>query len=316
MGIRYAVMAVAPFEEGANQYYRRVLMPAAAHLLGFRGPHLYWLFSLVLTFTEVWLIAWTLWHPLRQAQLNNTRRFLWLASLLSSSFVIYHFQFPGYPDVLLFVLVLAVVSSEASPMAYCAGMALSLAAHEGAAVIWLPIALFLLPKMERSIALGTASLYGAFWLIGSWCGSSDAIAAHSVGGRAAWEYLKSELGWAVLGVFFSFKLLWILSLYGIWGMVRKGERWLALAASASLAFPFVLAVVAVDTSRLVGFGFLGLLIPLNEILAKQGFSQRWLTYLLGANLLVPSYYVGTNTGPQLFTGFYKQESAVLVWLVR
>jgi hypothetical protein len=62
----------------------------------------------------------------------------------------------------------------------------------------------------------------------------------------------------------------------------------------------------VDTSRNVGYGFFGMLIALAILLGEEkkfpGFQM--LFYIALANIILPSYYVGLNTGFQSYTGLY------------
>jgi len=49
MGQEYAIRSLAPFNQISDWYHKRLLMPALAHTLFFRGEWLYYTFSLLIT---------------------------------------------------------------------------------------------------------------------------------------------------------------------------------------------------------------------------------------------------------------------------
>jgi hypothetical protein len=66
-----------------------------------------------------------------------------------------------------------------------------------------------------------------------------------------------------------------------------------------------MSVLTVDISRTVGFGFVGLLICYTYLM-KAGYGNNlFVRLLVGANILVPSIYVGSNNGFCPVPGLYQ-----------
>jgi hypothetical protein len=76
--------------------------------------------------------------------------------------------------------------------------------------------------------------------------------------------------------------------------------------------------VGVDTSRLMGFAFPGLLLAIRTIRHQMAprAAERTLAIVFAANLLIPSFYVGLNTGIVLRPGLYEQMYRIVAHLAR
>lgn len=302
-GDEYATMSLSPFTERYGIFYRRFLMPSLAHLVGAYGYALYFFFSLLLTFclvfvVRVWLEKYHVEHAI-----------LFSLSLMTSSVVVFNFQLPGYPEQIVFILLLLCSIVPMNAQARVAACALAFGTHEAAAFVVLPAALLLFPKSERRNVLFVLALY----LIAAFIG-------HFITGFQFIERIVSDDTWnkprqffgenpfhALQGIFFGYKLFWIVVIAASWfaltnRMFRDGFVMLAL-----VLIPMALIPIASDTSRLAGFGFFGVLMTLLVVESHQLLSKRQLQFLAIANLILPSCYVDLHSGEgmQLLAGAYR-----------
>lgn len=148
-------------------------------------------------------------------------------------------------------------------------------------------------------------LYGGVWLVSSRFRLAALLSSHDVAGMSGLQWVQTHPWLAVAGVFFSFKVLWLLP-----GMaIVKGR-----ANARDLQFMILcigggilLAAAGVDTSRMVGFAFPAFLVALACITKSgaEGQSDRPLAMVFLINLLIPSFAVGLNTGLSLGPGVYR-----------
>jgi hypothetical protein len=92
---------------------------------------------------------------------------------------------------------------------------------------------------------------------------------------------------------------------------RRSEAWFIVAV---IGAGVLMTFSAVDTSRLMGFAFPALLVSL--AILKDSVSSRTgrliLFSLFAVNLLIPSVYVGLNSGLRTFRGLYGRIVRVLM----
>lgn len=297
MGAQYALLSVSPFEASQGWYHNRLLMPAVAHFLLFRGFFFFFGLSLLFTMSLVYLT--NLW-----LQKNEVRLSTWqVVSLCTSSFVVFQFQVPGYPDVIVHLLLLATVTFRLTDFSKVALLVLALLAHESSIFISGILCLFILrPRYWLSFYV-IVLLYYAVWLGSYGFDVPAALQSHHVAGQSGFAWFASNTATAVIGIGFAYKLLWACIGTAIVASIYQ-RRWkpgllmvLLILASLSMAF------LAVDTSRMVGWSFIALLFAVRE-LSEGARSRKLLVAALAANLLIPSAYVTLNAGVVLRPGLY------------
>ncbi len=74
---------------------------------------------------------------------------------------------------------------------------------------------------------------------------------------------------------------------------------------ALMLLPLMLVPFAVDTSRFAGFGFFGLLVAVRYAIEHEVLKPKTFMALSVVNLLIPSVYIGVNSGVMLFPGLYR-----------
>jgi len=295
MGVGYAEMSKDPFifRDGSNQIYQRLLLPALAYFLQFKGPVLYYLFSLLLTFI---LILCTLLF-LRSRDIQTS--YLENLSIAVSTFIITQFQSPGYTEQLSLIIILLMVTVPLGLLPKIAGMALALFAHEVSILLIVPVAMLYFSKEEKLWGCLVVFVYCAFWLMSFGLDPGKLMAVRTVGGESGFAWLihhpLRELG----GIAASYKLLWIPMLLGLSSSAyRKQIILFILPGIAATMF-------GVDTSRLMAFGLLACLTAIVAVKKYTLLPERHLRLLFGLNLCLPSVYIGLNSGLVYFNGLYQ-----------
>ena len=306
MGEAYLKHSLQPFATGSGWYYRRLLTVGLANVTGLSGG-LYYPASLGLTLALTVAVAAFTRARLR---LTGMVQLVVVTSICTSQFVFFAFLSPGYVEPLGFALLLVPWIAPTQSEERLACWALVLSCHEALAVALLPL-LIVLEGRDRLPLLALLALYGLLLMLsfGFDLGAILRVQTQLKEG-SSWDFFRSAGGWLALAIFAAHKLLW-LAIGGALVDARHARRARAFVAVAAL-LPLLTLPIAVDGSRMVGFGFLGVLAAL-ELFARHA-SRRVLVALAALNLLIPSFYVGLNTGPRLEPGLYR--SAVGLFLPR
>lgn len=320
MGEEYAFNSEEPFAQNGGWYYRRLLMPAIAHFIQMDRPILYYLFSIFCTYILIFMSLSFIESKIFTSEVVNEsgskslsidnygKRLLYYLSILTSSYLIHNFQFPGYTEQLFFILLLLAACLPMTRQERLATLALSLATHESSIFVFIPIVLFCFPRREIVKPLYLVTLYIVMWLAGNGFILIKAAESQNLDGKSALQYLLEQPALGLAGLFFSYKLLWIIMLYVVWRLWQQRERSLVVAIVSMILFPtLTIGVLALDTSRLMGMSFFGMLICFSILLNEYyKFSAKNVLFIIAiANIICPSYYVGLNTGFQSYPGLYQ-----------
>ena len=139
LGVDYQILSLDPFGQATGVLNRRILDVALAYYLHLGGG----LFIVWHFLTVYLLLALTRAFLRRRGAAPDLLTFV---SLATSSFVIFNFQYPGYPDPLVLVLLLVALSVELDAEGIALIVVLALLSHEALAVaLFLP----LLPSLPR-----------------------------------------------------------------------------------------------------------------------------------------------------------------------
>lgn len=300
-GAHYASMSLSPFEATTGWYYRRLLAPAIAHFLGFQGHFLFYLFSLALNFVLIFFVI--AYIESEAVPLNIVH----LLSITTSSFVILNFHIQGFSDPLMFILFLISVTAVHDYESRLALIALALVTHEASAFVLLPLILFFFPRRKLYSYLIVLALYFALLLLSFKLNVKELISLqivldNKIGVGWLLEYPIRALG----GWFVAYKLLWCIVIFALWKMVKAFDLTRVLLISCLvLVSPLALIFLCVDVSRFVGFGFLGLLMSYTFLLRSGYGNNKFIRYIMLANIIVPSLYVGSNNGFRTVPGLYE-----------
>jgi hypothetical protein len=295
----YAKMSAHPFSENSEYFYRRLLMPAIAYYLQLGGTNFYPLFALGCTFLMVFSVVHFLRSRTGYAVMPATKISAGLIMTLSVStcgFVMIGIQWPGYPDQLVFILILLAAGIPMRAESRLACVALALLAHDGAVFPLLPIVLFCFPRREKLAAVAMIGLFCAVFAISYGFNLSNALTQHdALGTRSCLRDWLDYPSIIFLGIVSAFKFYWVLFFAVLFGLMRQRRYGLAGAITAMM-FSFVpMLFLAGDVTRMVNFSFLALLICI-VILHQERHSlivvrQRLLPFVAIASLLTPSYNI-------------------------
>ncbi|HTY10611.1 MAG TPA: hypothetical protein VMF88_06030 [Bacteroidota bacterium] len=296
MGVGYGEMSKDPFHflDASDQIYQRLLMPAAAFFFQLRGPLLYHLFSLSLTFCLIFFTL--LFFEVQGIRTSLLERI----SIATTTFIITQFQSPGYTEQLALLIVLIVVIVPMGALPKIAAVTLALFAHEVSALLFIVLALVSFTKGERLWVGTVLVVYISFWLMSFGFNVSALSGVRSVGGFSGFAWLNRHPLREVGGIAVSYKLLWVVFAAALIFKGREAKRLLLFLLPGIVA-----TVFGVDTSRLMAFSFLAILFALMYVKRHALFSERVLQLLLGLNLCLPSVYIGLNSGLVYFDGLYQ-----------
>jgi hypothetical protein len=278
MGDSYGRMSLNPFAENTGWYYRRLLKPAIAHFIHLDGLILYYWFSLLLTYIFIFLVVTFLESKVlgyktagetSRKPLNPNLRLLCYVSVATSSFLITDFLWPGYGEHLSFILILLMACIEMNHQARLAVVALCMVNHEATVFALVPIILFCFPKSEIKKALFLIFMYFAIWLASYGLHLNSALATHTIFRKKEISTLQLlidnwQLAWA--GIFFSYKLFWIVFISVASMLYLEKQNKMLFSITAMILFPVLTLPIATDTTRLMGLGFLGILISLSFLI--------------------------------------------------
>lgn len=245
--------------------HQRLLMPALAHLLFFRGDTFYLIFSFLCAFILVYMVR--LWFFS-----NNLPVSFWqLISLGTLSFIYFQILVPGYPDVLVGIFLPLAFTFDLSQRAKLSLFVLSLVSHEASLFIWFAAALILLDPKGFVQFLSIVGVYILFTLtINS--DISEIWATRDVGGTSSLEWFFKNLDRELLGIFFGFKALWLVVLGAIVYLYKNKRHTEIFQILMIIGAGIAMTLFGVDTSRLFGWAFIAVLLSWKILLQAGG---RW-----------------------------------------
>lgn len=299
MGLEYGRLSNMPFMQEQGYYYRRLLIPALAYFLQFRGEFLYNIFHFLILGSGLYLFVYWL-----DVKINANLKYWQFISILTSGYFIFNFQFPGYPEIMVAVLSLLILLTEFNLKNKLIIFVLMLLTHESAALFMgLPVLIYTSNRKEIKGYLAIIIIYLFFWVSAYDFNFKQLLLGHTqLGEKNNLDYFFANPFWVMLGVFSAYKLLWLIYFIFIYLIHKTKEYNYFYSISAMVLLPLLLVVI-VDVSRIVAWGYLG--IVLSTCYCLRFFENKnYLNMLLIGNLLLPSIYVGTNTGPVSFLGIY------------
>ncbi len=296
MGAGYALMSQEPlsFYDASGQLYQRLLMPAFAYAIGFRGPVLYHLLSILLTVKILFVIH--IFFSQRGIALTTID----LVSIGTSSFLITQLQSPGYTEPLAFLFLLLTVTVRGDALFRAAAVLLAVLSHESIIVAAAAVAIVFHSRQDLYWIAMIGGMYGVVWIASMGFDLGDMLLIRSVGGRNTAEWLIEYPVREFLGLFFSMKLLWLF-IFVAWQRRPQERKNITLLLVPGI----VLTLLAVDTSRMAGFGFMALLFSIYLIKQHGLLSDKQFAAISLFNICVPAVYVGLNSGIVYFAGLYQ-----------
>jgi hypothetical protein len=295
MGSGYSYLSLSPFGfiDSSNLIYKRLLMPFLANLLQMKGFTLYYIFSMLVGLLFLYLIQ------VFFSRHGVILSWFGLLSIGTSSFIITQFQSPGYTEPLFYCLFLLLFIVPMKLYGRLSIVVLSILAHEASVFILVPAALLCFSKKEKILTCALITLYFLMWLGSYFFNMSAAFASHDMGGISGMQWVVQHPLREIAGLFMTYKLLWIVFIVVLLRGTTRNPLILAFLASG-----FIMTLFGVDTTRMMGFSFIALLIALTIVEDEKLVPRRWMNIIWIVNLCIPAVYVGLNAGMQSFSGLY------------
>lgn len=296
MGVGYAAFSVEPFSSTDHSYqlYQRLMMPALAYFLQFKDAVMFHLFSLVIT--GVCIFGIQLFFETRKSPLS----LLEIVSLSTVCVVATQFQSPGYPESLVIVSALVVVTIPLNSFARIAVAIFALFVHESSVLLFGAIALLYFTKEEKQLYVAAFFLYALCWITSFGFDIEQLVAVRNVGGMGGIEWLLAHPLREILGIVISYKVLWIILIIVIKHFPAHLKSFLVLLLPGIIA-----TVIAVDTTRLLALSFLPFLFAMEYSKRYNLLSSSRSVLLHILNIIIPSVYIGLNSGIVFFDGVYQ-----------
>lgn len=300
MGTNYSIIARSPFTQDSGIHNKRLLMPALAYLFYVRDFQPYYIFSAVLTITFIALLSdWTKDH----AQLSTWQ----VLSLCTCSFVLFQYQYGGYPDILVYILFILVMQDYMGSSSKLSLLILALLTHEASVLVGSILAWRYFDRKRLIFYLLAVILYAVIWF---WVSGQDInvmLRGHKVQGLSGFAWLASAPFKELIGVLVAYKAMWIIFFISLWISAKQRLFPDMIFILACVTAGIGMTIFGVDTSRLMGFAFPGLLVALALVYKHLDSmkSKRILSLIFLLNLILPSFNLGLNGGIEFFPGLYQ-----------
>ncbi|MEO0471406.1 MAG: hypothetical protein AAF206_17380 [Bacteroidota bacterium] len=295
----YQAISEDPFAFAESPVYFRLLGPMLGYLTALRGPLFLWLtaaFSIALPAFIFFRQRKQGWDPLAASG---------LAGLIGFSSMTYiHFIAQGYVDpISYFWVYLAFVFARKGPL-MCLFFALAGLTHESNLVLFPALWMYAISLGERKQVktllingLWVALAFVPLILLRQYIAAQTTVAFDTdfyLSIQNVKGVLKQTWGFLPIGIFYAFKLGWILPVLAVYEMwKRKISFWQWASLLMILLCVSAQALVAIDLGRLFDLAFPALLLAgyyLYEVYGSETFVRiSWGIILL--NFLLPQYFV-------------------------
>jgi hypothetical protein len=298
----YSKIAIEPFMQETDFFYRRIMMPELANLFHLTGALYIVFFWLAAAFTFALVDVY-----LKSKQVVLSR--LELGSLFTIGTFAGVLGNPGYPEILVLGFTLmAILDFDRTGKADYRTLiwfGLSLLTHESAAVAAFgPLAVFMFGVRFAIAAAALLGLYVFTWLLNFGFDIHGALETHAVsGGKGAVQYFIDEWYLAISAPLFAFKLFSLVAVAAIVACLRRKNVNGALVIASGIGGAAALNVIGIDYTRIASFGTFAALIAIAVVFPTVSMQHRRIFAVL--NLATPSFYVVGNAGIEHYGGLYR-----------
>lgn len=296
MGVGYAAMSLDPFNstDGSYQLYQRLMMPALAYFLQFKDTLLYHFFSLLISFCCI--LCLQLYFETRKIHLSP----LEIVSLSTTCLIATQFQSPGYTESLVILAALVLFTVPMNSFGRISLVIFSLFVHESSALLFAAVSFLYFNAHEKKLFAAAVLLYAICWIVSFGFDIERLIGVRDVGGIGGLQWLMSNPHRELLGILLSYKMIWIFLFISMYRFPSHITMFVILLVPGIVA-----TVLAVDTTRLLALGFLPFLFSIEYVRRYGLMPEKNQRYLHIMNIIVPSVYVGLNSGTVFFNGVYQ-----------
>ena len=299
-GRSYARLSTDPFNQDLSHLYRRLLVPGLAniyHLDGFLYVFLFWALVFLTALTaRIYFI-----------RKNTDLTVLQEVSLLTCGIFASSFELPGFPEIaVLFLGIIALMAYEEDGIftsTQLLAFSLALMAHEACAIIVFAPMILALFGRKSWLPSATVVLIYLVTLIANFSFNILIPIKYqaTVSNASAPSFFLKSPAYVLIGAVFSFKLLWLFLPVGIYFLFKKQKR-VAYFVLLSCIFALASTYIAIDYTRMVGFATIAIMVCFLQ--ARQSLPPRVFNTVVALNILVPSFYAGSDSGLVTFKGLY------------
>lgn len=303
LGEAYAQFSADPFILETGGIYRRILIPAIAYYTQLVGPAGFYLLSLVGTFILLYL-------AILYIQRNASRKiaFFELISILSCGTFIFSFQFPGYLDQFIFILLFLSLLIDSVSLRFLV-VVFSLLTHETVALtVLLPVIFFIYPRKELKYYCAIIFVYLFSLMLNFRFNLYELYknqAILPIGGKTSVEWLFENPENALYSLFFAFKLLWIVPIFYLYQASKnfKSNLRTILFVVSGILLPIFTIVLGIDATRLIALGSFAMIFSYVRLDTTNRKVEFFIKSVSFVNLFIPSINYGLQ-GPFLPKGIY------------
>lgn len=282
-----AKASLNPFGQSTGFFYRRVFSIALAYFTHLNGYVLFPILSCLIMYAIICAII--ILCEQRNVYLSNFQ----CVSIFSSGLIIHYFHMLGSrPECFVFLFALLSLMLPLSKYGRATLIVLMFSTHEAAALcISMPLILFVFPKNERNMSFIIIVMYFLLWLLNFQFDVRKAIEAQAlISNKFAYEGITETPLRIIGGIFFSYKILWCFIPVALYYFIKNREYVSVYKVLFAVLFPVFQIFLAYDTSRLISFGYLGIICAV--IYSYCYMPRKYFNLALSINLLIPSYDVG------------------------
>ncbi|MES2141075.1 MAG: hypothetical protein V4511_15315 [Bacteroidota bacterium] len=298
LGRGYAALSIAPFDFSEQNYLRyRILTPFLAYCVGLRGS-LYILFPLIISL----FFLSTIYFYIRKTHKASESLLITMLICFSTP-VLFLLHFQGYVDITSYLLILLIIFFIKKPFICIIFLSLLLLNH-ASNIFSIPFLFFYYyknspDKLKSTIysITGIGLAFIPFYCYRNYISAYSGIEYHFETYRSQIiENINTVASHFLIGVFFAFKLFWLIVLFALYYYWKEKNNQQLLLFVVIIIPSFAQMLLASDTSRFIGSAFPAILfgaIKLKEQWGTELFLKRTF-YLILINFLIPQYYVGQS----------------------
>jgi len=299
-GVNYSRLSLNPLDFSRSEpLQNRILGPLVGHLIYLRGEHFVFLPILA------GLLFLTLVYAYYRRDGFDVIDSLGMMCLMAfTTPVLFTLHFQGYTDTVSYLLILLCIINTETIYWYIL-FALALLNHESNIfalpyLLWLAIYRKHTWKERGMVAIMSILSLIPMLAYQHWVSTNAKVLFSSdyyLNLGAIYNNVASIFDLMPIGIFMAFKLLWLLPIMAFTYLLREKNYCQALWFILVPTLACGQLLIARDTSRLMGLAFPCILCGAKVMRDQVGkdLFKRKLWILIGLNLLVPTYYVGSGS---------------------
>jgi hypothetical protein len=238
-----------------------------------------------------------------------------MISILTSGFLLSNLQYSGSPDVFIYSFVLLLFIFPLGELGELSLLTFALASHEASIILFSVIAIFFKDRKIGVKYFLLIFIYLFIWLVSIRFDLNSLLYTSQIRGFSPLLSIIANPKLELLGIFYTYRLLWILVVASLVPLTIKRDYRTILQIIALIGSGVLMTLIGVDTLRMFSWSFFALMISIKTLYEQNNPRlQKFLYVILALNLLIAPVYVdlhGVRPPTGLYQWFY---SAIGLWL--